>query len=468
VNRLSHSLYSAIYPALPVFAQNAACTIGGFWRAQTRFNPHFHATLARLERSAAASTEELVAIQRDRLDRLVRRAREHVPYYRDLPPPAEHRDPAEAIRRTLAAIPPLEKRTYRDQPRAFLARDVPRHRLRRGRTSGTTGTALPLWYTPETLGEEYATVWRLRRRCGIDVDAPHLSFTGQTIVPVGQFAPPFWRQNAWSGQTLFSIYHMTPDNLRTYVDAVHRARARYVQGYPSSIHLVARALLEAGRPVPPGHLAGVFTSSESLLAFQRETIEKAFGAPVRDRYGVSEFDVSMTECDAGRLHVDMEFCIVEVEVEEETAEYARGPLLITGLAGEATPRFRYRIGDVGTRARHPCPCGHPGDVFFEVDGRVEDYVLTPDGRLVGRMDHVFKEQFDVAEAQILQSDARSIDVMIVPRASWTDASERSVMKEIRSRLGDEIDVRIELVGQIAREPNGKFRAVKSAVGRNAG
>jgi hypothetical protein len=42
------------------------------------------------------------------------------------------------------------------------------------------------------------------------------------------------------------------------------------------------------------------------------------------------------------------------------------------------------------------------------------------------------------------------------------------MKEIRSRLGDEIDVRIELVGQIAREPNGKFRAVKSAVGRYAG
>ncbi len=468
MNRLSYSLYSAIYPALPIFAQNGACTIGGFWRAQARFNPHFHATLAELERSASAPLEALLAHQRVRLERLVQRAREHVPYYRDLAPPAEHRDPAEAIRRTLAGIPPLEKRTYRDQPRAFLARDVPRHRLRRGRTSGTTGTALPLWYTPETLGEEYATVWRLRRRCGLAVDAPHSSFTGPTIVPVRQAAPPFWRRNAWSGQTLFSIYHMTPANLRPYVDAVHRAEMRYVQGYPSSIHLVARALLEADRPLPPGRIAAVFTSSESLLAFQRETIEKAFGAPVRDRYGVSEFDVSMTECEAGRLHVDMEFCIVEVEVEEETAEYVRGPLLITGLAAEATPRFRYRIGDVGTRAKRPCPCGRAGEVFFEVDGRIEDYVLTPEGRLVGRMDHVFKEQFEVAEAQILQSDPRAVDVLIVPRASWTESSERSVMKEMRSRLGDEIDVRIELVGQIAREPNGKFRAVKSAVGRNAG
>jgi phenylacetate-CoA ligase len=188
---------------------------------------------------------------------------------------------------------------------------------------------------------------------------------------------------------------------------------------------------------------------------------------VRERYGVSEFDVSMTECDARRMHVDMEFCIVEVEVEEETDEYERGPLLITGLAGEATPRFRYRIGDVGTRAKTACPCGRPGDVFLEIDGRIEDYVLTPDDRLVGRMDHVFKDQHDVAEAQIVQEEARSIEIRIVPHATWTQASERSVRKEIRARLGEQIEIRIELVESIARESNGKFRAVKSSVGRNA-
>ena len=62
-------------------------------------------------------------------------------------------------------------------------------------------------------------------------------------------------------------------------------------------------------------------------------------------------------------------------------EYETGPLLITGLGQEATPLFRYRIGDVGTRSKKPCACGRSGDVFLEVDGRVEDYVLTPDGRM---------------------------------------------------------------------------------------
>ncbi|MBW2362973.1 MAG: phenylacetate--CoA ligase family protein [Deltaproteobacteria bacterium] len=467
MNRLSDSLYSAIYPRLPVTAQNWACTIGGWTRYQQRFTEHFRRTLNAWEESMAWPAERLHELQRTRLDRLVRIARNAVPYYRDLPEPSSKRDPVEAMRELLHQIPPLEKRAYRDQPRAFISRDVPRRRLRSSQTSGTTGTALPLWYSPETLAEEYASVWRMRRRVGVDTDDPQISFNGQIIVPIAQPDPPFWRTNFHTRQTLFSIYHMTPANLRAYIDALHATPARYMQGYPSSMHLVALALLEAGRPLPKGRLAGVFTSSESLLAFQRETIEKAFGAPILDRYGVSEFAVSMTECEAHRLHVDMEYCIVEVETTEETDSYETGPLLITALAHDATPLFRYRIGDVGTRAKHPCPCGRAGDSFFEVDGRIEDYVLTPDGRLVGRMDHVFKDQLEVAEAQILQSDPRAILLLIVPRADYSDASERGVVRQIRSRLGPEIDVRIELVNSIPREPNGKFRAVKSEVGRNA-
>ncbi len=456
---------NSLYAALPVFAQNAVCTAAGYWRYRARFNSFYDETIAKWEQSVSWPVEKLHALQRERLDRVIRRAREHVPYYRDLEPPSEARDPLEAMRRTLASIPPLEKRTYRDDPTAFLARDVPRHRLKRGRTSGTTGTALPLWHTPQGLAEEYASVWRMRLSCGVERLDPNLTFTGSMIVPFHQTRPPFWRTNAHSGQTLFSIYHMKPANLPSYVDAVHGIRAKYVQGYPSSIHLMARALLDAGRPLPPGRLAAVFTSSESLLAFQRETIEKAFGAPVRDRYGVSEFTVSMTECGEQRLHTDMEFGVVEVEPVERTEDSVTGPLLITGLAYHATPLIRYRIGDVGTHSTRPCPCGRPGEVFLKVDGRIEDYVVTPDGRMVGRLDHIFKEQYDVAEAQILQEDAHAIEVLVVPGETWNEASQNRLLKEIRSRLGDEIEIEVRMVNDIAREPNGKFRAVKSRIGR---
>jgi phenylacetate-CoA ligase len=462
---VSSELIDAMYARLPIFGQNLLCTAAGYKRYRSRFSKRFHAALAELEASGRGPLEALHAIQRRRLDRLVTRARAHSPHYRDLPPPSNHPDPAEAVRRTLAAIPVLEKSAYREDPESFLADDIPANRLQRGKTSGTTGSALPLWYTLDTLAEEYATVWRLRRANGVPgPQVPNLTFNGPIIVPFDQKRPPFWRHNAYGHQTLFSLYHMTPENLRAYVDAVHEIPAGYVQGYPSSIHLVARAMLEADRPLPAGRMAGVFTSSESLLAFQREAIEAAFSAPVRDRYGVSEFAVSMTECELHHQHVDMEFGIVEVETVEETAESVTGPLLVTGLAHDATPLIRYRVGDVGTRSKRPCPCGRPGDVFLDVDGRIEDYIETPDGRLIGRLDHIFKDQLDVAEAQIIQETKDAIEVLVIPRTRYDDVSERKLMKEIRSRLGDEIDVAIRRVESIPREPNGKFRAVKSRVG----
>ena len=461
-----NAIYDTVYPRLPIFAQNWACSAAGYARYRERFNRHFRETLAAWEESVAWPRERLLELQRQRLDALVERARRDVPYYRDLAPPSRDPDPRVALRETLDAIPPLDKLAYRDQPEAFIARGHPRWRLVRGHTSGTTGSALPLWCSPETLAEEYASVWRLRRANGVDdPSTPNLTFNGNIVVPFDQKEPPFWRFSAFDNRALFSVYHMTPMNLRAYVDAVHDLPSRYIEGYPSAIHLVARAMIEQGRTLEPGRMAGIFTSSESLLAFQREAIEEAFAAPVRDRYGVSEKVVSMTECEENRLHVDMEFCIVEIEEAEEDDDTEAGTLLVTGLSQDATPLFRYRIGDVGTRSKHPCPCGRAGDVFLAVDGRTEDYVMTPDGRLIGRLDHIFKDQHDVAEAQILQDSKDAVEIRVVPRASrWDATHEKSLMREVRTRLGQEIAVTIEPVSHIAREPNGKLRAVKSRIG----
>jgi len=172
-------------------------------------------------------------------------------------------------------------------------------------------------------------------------------------------------------------------------------------------------------------------------------------------------------CSLGNLHVDMEYCLVEIEVEEETDEYVRGPMLVTGFANDATPFLRYRIGDIGTRLKAPCPCGRAGDTYRDVDGRYEDYVLTPDGRFIGRLDHIFKGQTDILEAQILQDSKESIEIIVVPADGYDGASEQKLVEQARLRLGDEINIEIREVQAIPRERNGKFRAVKSRVGRVA-
>lgn len=462
------SLRDHLHDALPIAAQNLGSSMAGYLKSRTRFSPQFYEALERLE----ASADDPLNVHRARQFRLLRRmmdqARTQTRFYSDLPPAVVRPDPAEAIARTLARIEPLSKGVYRARFEDLKAADYSRSRVFVSSTSGTTGTALPVWSSRERVAEEYACVWRQRRSFGVDIDAPHMNFTGSIIVPLRQTRPPFWRTNHYWRQTLFSIFHMSPQNLKAYVDQIHRTPAVYAQGYPSALHLVGRALLDQGRPLAKGRLKAVFTSSESLLPFQRELIEEAFGAPVRDFYHATEQVVSMTACRLNRLHVDMEFCIVELEeVHEETDEYERGPLMATGLGNYAMPLFRYRLGDVGTRLKHPCECGRPSDVFLEIDGRIEDYVVTPRGDRIGRVDHIFKQQFDVAEAQIVQEQVEAIDLFVVPKESFDESSRKRLLSAVRERLGEEIEVSLHLVESIPREENGKFRAVRSSIARLA-
>ena len=452
-----------IYASLPIPIQNLMCTADGYRRFRQRFTRHFHACLAQWEESVDRPLAWHHENQWRQLKVLIERARNDVYYYRFLPEPIETGEAFESITQTLNEIPPLEKSVYRARTADFLSSRLNRVDYTRRFTSGTTGTALKIFDSADRLAENYAVVWRQRRSFGVDLGDPFLAFTGQMIVPITQTDEPFWRRDYHSKRTLFSIYHMSPKNLVDYVDPIHDSEASYVEGYPSALHLVSRAMIESGRCLPAGRLKAVFTSSESLLAYQRERIEEAFGAPIRDHYASTEHVVAMTSCRLGRLHVDMEFGIVEVEPMEETEEWVRGPLLVTGLGNPPAPMIRYRIGDIGTRLKAPCECGRPGDVYLDIDGRIEDYVVTQSGRLIGRLDHVFKGRSDIVESQILQSEASALVVHVVPSGGYSEDSRRRLVSDLHERVGREMKIEIRELDRIEREPNGKFRAVKSTV-----
>ena len=94
---------------------------------------------------------------------------------------------------------------------------------------------------------------------------------------------------------------------------------------------------------------------------------------------------------------------------------------------------------------------------------LEDIVVTPDGRHVGRLDHAFKDTLNVREAQIVQEDINSLIVKIVPRPGFSPDNERMILDDLRLRLGDEIAIHFQLVDRIPRTANGKFRFVISQV-----
>jgi phenylacetate-CoA ligase len=55
-------------------------------------------------------------------------------------------------------------------------------------------------------------------------------------------------------------------------------------------------------------------------------------------------------------------------------------------------------------------------------------------------------------------------IRIVPGGKFTDADRQHLVRELKARLGDDMRIDIELVGELPRTSRGKFKWVINEVG----
>jgi phenylacetate-CoA ligase len=108
-----------------------------------------------------------------------------------------------------------------------------------------------------------------------------------------------------------------------------------------------------------------------------------------------------------------------------------------------------------------CGCGRPGRIIDSIDGRREDYVVLPNGAMVGRLDHIFKEQVRVREAQIYQPDLTRVVLRLVGARDFTTRDEQALVSTARTWLGSALRIEIEHCESLPRTPAGKLRFVVS-------
>ena len=166
------------------------------------------------------------------------------------------------------------------------------------------------------------------------------------------------------------------------------------------------------------------------------------------------------------MHVWPDAGVIEVLREGEDSPVASGEsgrLVCTGLINADMPLIRYAVGDRGALAsgEEPCACGRALPRLDRIEGRSDDVLITPEGRLVGRLDPVFKADLPIREAQIIQESRHRVRVKIVPAAGLEAKHLRLVQQRLQERLGSSIEVVVETVSEIARGAGGKFRGVVS-------
>ncbi len=324
--------------------------------------------------------EKLAQYQSERLRSVVRYADQYVPFYHKRF--KEFGVDVASIRKIedLSKLPVIKKDEFKRQdPTQTVSPQYDLNRLKKVRTSGSTGTPFEVYITPNEDAWRKATYMRANINCGqkprdrwVVLTSPtHFGDTTSLQRKIGIYA-----------QNCISLFESTDSK----ISQIEAARPDILDGYSGSLVLLAKEIQRRGLTSIRPRL--MFGNAELISLESRHFVEEAFGAPYCDQFGCAEVDRSAWQClERGGYHMDVDSVVTEfldgagdpVNVGE------RGEVTYTSLFNFAMPLIRYAIGDVGVPSGDMCACGVGFPLMEVVEGRKDSFLTLPNNRIVSPM-----------------------------------------------------------------------------------
>ncbi|MDP1768774.1 MAG: hypothetical protein Q8L74_08225 [Nitrospirota bacterium] len=459
---------AALYSLAPVWGQNLILTGYSTLLDRERYAGRFGEFRDLLAKAEWFSRSELEAYQDERLRTIVKHAYETVPFYRRRFDECKLKPSDIRGQGDLPKVPLLTRDDVRSHFDDLRSRSVSRGSMRTGHTSGTTGTPLTVGYDADNVWMAYAALDRHYRwaGCRLAKDGDRIGVVrGNVIVPLEQKGTPFWRMNRRHNQMLLSSFHLSKQNLPAYFDALARFQPALLDGYPSTLYVLAKFLQSRGETFP---LRAVITSSETLYDFQRQVIEERFACRVFDYYALAERVVFSSECERHEgHHLAMEYGVSEIVDKHglPTPLGTVGKLVGTSLHNMAMPLIRYVTNDMTSLREKSCSCGRGLNIMDDVTTKAEDVLTLKDGRLISPsvLTHPFKPLDCIEGSQIVQTDCQTVIVKLIPGPTYTPEHTHHLITELKARLGQDVRVEVQMVDRLEPAANGKFKWVTSHV-----
>lgn len=416
-----------------------------------------------LERSQWEPLEALVERQRQEVLRTVAAAARAIPYYREQGYPE-----ALSSWEGFLELPLLSKAQVRE---GFESLRVPVPGESLGQTSGSTGAPLRFAHGRLFRSRHEAGQWRARGWFGVRPGDATLAVWGRPVGTRREWA--LLQLKSFLNHILHvSAFELGPGSIRALLPRVRSHRPRLVYGYPSGLAEIARQAEAEGVPLDDLGIRLVACTAEVLYGFQRDLLERVFGAPVVDVYGCGEFGAFAHQCPHGSMHVACENVLVEFldDAGRPVAPGQPGEVVVTGLHNPGMPLIRYRVGDVGSPVEGPCSCGRGLPRMDVRAGKAGQMVRTSGGRMFST------ELFDYVNKSLVASGVRGIGSFHVVQTRLDgftvrysrepgdlEAALRAFERGMREVLGGEAEVRFEEVPGLARHPGGKMGYFSSEI-----
>ena len=425
---------------------------------------------------AARGLQELSASQWENQDnllskqwRLVRqtvsRAVREVPYYRKIYTGIGWDINSEDFSyKDFLGLPKIEKEDLRDNLKEFLNPNY-KGRITEGRTSGSTGHSLTLYYCSEHESYSEAARWRAKDWWGINPGSPQVSIWGRPFT--GSSDRLKQKVKSYLLNTLiFSAFDLQEKSLSRIWRKISQFKPSIIYGYPSAIYPLAVYLKDKKKTAHHLDLKAIMITAESSTYQQRFLMEEVFGCKTANEYGCSETGGFVYECPQGSWHVSSEITFIEFLDHEgkPVSPGQTGEVYVTHLRNNYMPLIRYRVGDMGSPLAGECRCGRglpllnlsvtkESDVFRLTNGRsysseIFDYI---------NLAVIKAYPSSILQFRVTQKELDSFKVEVVVGPDKPERGENLFGQLMREQLGKDISVHFKRVRHIDREPSGKLR-----------
>ena len=415
--------------------------------------------LSNLETTQWLPWNELLELQWGRIGTLLRHAYDHVPYYRDIM--RETRvDPILAAReRSLVMLPLLDRSLISLQLDRFRATNIASNRFVPNGTGGSTGEPLRCFDDREGAGWSDAAMWRSHRWYGVDV-GDRCSYLWGADFDLSRFQGFNGRlRSRVLNLLMLPAWELGEKTSPRFWKQLSDFRPRLLIAYAGAIYKWARLLGNDRDPIPG--LKAIVVSAETLYDEWRNVIENCFKVPVYNRYGGRDIKFVAQECPARKgLHINSENVLVEIVRDGKPVSPGElGEIVVTRLDNFAMPFIRYRSGDLGVMANCSCECVRSLPLLQKVEGRIQDAIVTSDGRIVSGpfFAHLMKDCPEVKEFQIHQLAVQRLLILIVLHSPQTFTSRDRIERVVHQYMGPNMQIEFDVRDAIPLTPSGKRR-----------
>jgi phenylacetate-CoA ligase len=416
----------------------------------------------RLEASQWLRPEQILAEQSARLQSFLKDIGVRVPYYRSLFRELGFDPAAVQSAKDLVNLPLLTKAVIREQGERMKADE--HGPLSQSNTGGSSGEPLVFYMGLARKSHDVGSKWRATRWWGVDIGDKEAVIWGSPIEHTGQDRVKMLRDAAFRS-TLLPAFEMSDQKLDEYVAWIRDHRPSMLFGYPSALSYIARHARKRSQALDKLGIRVAFVTSERLYDEQREVIQSTFGCPVANGYGGRDAGFIAHQCPSGGMHISAEDIIVEIldPAGQPVSAGTSGEIVVTHLASGDFPFVRYRTGDVASLDSADCACGRGLPMLRDLQGRATDFVVSAEGTVIHGLAliYVLRDLPDIEGFKVTQHTRLRTQVQVVPGSGFQPDVVPKIIDGIKKRLGEQVEVVVELVPAIAPEKSGKYRYIIS-------